>query len=594
MLRTRLYLGLLGLLLLLVAVGMYSLKTTRDLGHAMAAVMMTNARGLLIGQQLKDQANVMASELRDRRRGLPAVERDPFEATRAAFSRALHEQGLLAPQDTERAARLEAISVAFEQLASRVEIGGQGLRPFELMKEDEAAVFGLLSALSALGEHDERVLRHASDNALGATRRTTRVFAIGVSGAVLFAGVFAWGLSRALLQPIGHLNASARALGEGKLDHEVQIVSNDELGELARTFNTMAARLRSYRDAMAEKALRAQRTMEATLTTAPDPLFVISREGHVITRNPAAENLAGLPELADGFPASINDALHEVLSTRLHYLPAGYDRLITLRDRHYLPRILAVGDELTDFRGAAVILQDVTKFRLLDDAKANLVGTVSHELKTPLTGLRMALYLMLEQSGLTATQKDLLETARDDADRLLRILDDLLDLSRLEAGVAAPTLQETEVEDLLERIVREVKPITDAASQTVTLAVARDIGGVRVDPDAIRHVFINFLSNASKYSPPSSEITLYAKPSDDGFVRFGVLDQGPGVPEGSLVRVFDKFYRVPGQTKKGVGLGLAISREIVVAHGGSIACAARAGGGSDFYFLLPTGRVSAH
>src|SRR5206468_3112934 len=117
-------------------------------------------------------------------------------------------------------------------------------------------------------------------------------------------------------------------------------------------------------------------------------------------------------------PPGLAEPLGRVLATGEHYLPTDYSCVVTLRlgreDRHYLPRILAIGDKLTEFKGAAIILQDVTKFRLLDDAKTNLVGTVSHELKTPLTSLRMAVYLLLEQKleGLTATQRDLLETAR--------------------------------------------------------------------------------------------------------------------------------------------------------------------------------------
>jgi signal transduction histidine kinase len=112
---------------------------------------------------------------------------------------------------------------------------------------------------------------------------------------------------------------------------------------------------------------------------------------------------------------------------------------------------------------------------------------------------------------------------------------------------------------------------------------------VPVDRDRIRHVFINLLTNASKYSPPGSEITLYAEATPDDFVRFGVRDEGPGIPPESQARVFEKFYRVPGQTKKGSGLGLALARELVVAHGGSIACSSAPGRGSDFHFLLPVG-----
>jgi signal transduction histidine kinase len=281
-------------------------------------------------------------------------------------------------------------------------------------------------------------------------------------------------------------------------------------------------------------------------------------------------------------------------------LPTGYDQAVTARlgreERHYLPRILAIGDALTGFGGAAMILQDVTKFRLLDDAKSNLVGTVSHELKTPLTSLRMAVYLLLEQQvgPLLPSQRDLLETARDDADRLLRILNDLLDLSRLESGNTAINLRDdVSVETLLAEMAREMKGIVDAAEQKIEVWLEGALGGLRIDPERLRHVFINLLANASKYSPLGSAITLYARPGPEDFVRFGVRDQGPGISEECVPHVFEKFYRVPGQTRKGAGLGLTIAREIVVAHGGTIACASKLGEGSDFYFLLPARKPAA-
>ena len=312
-----------------------------------------------------------------------------------------------------------------------------------------------------------------------------------------------------------------------------------------------------------------------------------------MVRNPAAEELAVTPEWKNGLPDALTEPLKQVMATGVHYLPTGYERVVSVRvgneERHYLPRILAIGDDLTGFGGAAVILQDVTKFRLLDDVKGNLVSTVSHELKTPLTSLRMAVYLLLEKNfgPLTEKQADLLETARDDAERLLRILNDLLDLSRLEVGVSTLNRREVPVRGLLEGMAVEMKAIVGAVRQEVHVVVEPSLSTVRVDPERIRHVFINLLANASKYSGEGTIITLYAEPAADGFVRFGVRDRGPGIPEESVPNIFEKFYRVPSQEKKGAGLGLTIAREIVVAHGGSIACASRLGEGSDFYFLLP-------
>jgi NtrC-family two-component system sensor histidine kinase KinB len=183
-------------------------------------------------------------------------------------------------------------------------------------------------------------------------------------------------------------------------------------------------------------------------------------------------------------------------------------------DRHYLPRILSIGDKLTEFKGAAVILQDVTKFRLLDDAKTNLVGTVSHELKTPLTGLRMAVYLLLEKTlgPLEPAQREMLESARDDADRLLRILDSLLDLARLEAGASALERRRIPVDDTPARNRRRGPLVHLRGGPAARRPEEPGLGEVNVDASRLRHVFINLLSNASKYSPAGGTITLGAAP----------------------------------------------------------------------------------
>jgi signal transduction histidine kinase len=595
MLRTRLLLGFVLLLLLLSAVGAYAVWTTQELGRSVAAAVVANARGLIAAQQLKDEVNRLGSALRQVRAADTPGNRVEFETVRAACQVLVRDQLDTPDGGTERAALLEEINISLRRLADRAtSASAASLRPLELMKADEAAVYSVLRTIDRLTEHDSGDLRLAEEKARRLTARTTAVFGAGVSIAVVLALIFAWGLGRALLQPIRQLTDSALALGEGNLDRDVPVTSHDELGELARTFNAMAAKLRVYRDAMAEKAQRAQRVMEATLTSAPDPLFVVSREGTHEVRNPAAEVLAATPEFAAGFPEAIAQPLQEVLATGNHYLPTDYQRVVTVRDRHYLPRILAIGVELADFRGAAVVLQDVTKFRLLDDAKSNLVGTVSHELKTPLTSLRMAVYLLLEQQTgqLTPVQHELVEQVRDDTDRLLRILNDLLDLSRIESGVAAPHLRPVAVTGLLEAMAREVRPVVEAAGQTLIVQTTTEPVTVQVDEDRIRHVFINLLTNASKYSPAGSAITLYARSADEGFLRFGVLDNGPGIAESYQSRVFERFFRIPGQTKKGAGLGLAICREIVVAHGGSIACSSVPGQGCDFHFLLPADKSS--
>ncbi|MEO5959518.1 MAG: ATP-binding protein [Opitutaceae bacterium] len=600
MLRTRFYLGLLPLLLLIVATGGYAIYVSRDLAGSFSRDLIGNYRAVIATQQMRESATRMFHALSvTEPRG--ESNRRTFEENRNAFTRELVGQAS-ASVGSPRAKLVQAISDAFGRLTAhgeqRLRSGGMGTLESQIAAYGEtgAIYLGVNEALGRLTSWDFDAAQQTATRVEQLAVSTQRAMIIAIAGGFILSLLLAWRLASSLLRPIQAFTASAVALGNGDLDREVPEQSRDELGQLARAFNTMAGKLRSYRDATLARVLRAQRTMEATLTSAPDPVFVVARDGTHEVRNPAAEQLARIPEFTTGFPPTIAGPLAQVLETGEHYVPADYARAVTLRvdreDRHYLPRILAIGDKLTEFKGAAVILQDVTKFRLLDDAKTNLVGTVSHELKTPLTSLRMALYLLLEQNlaALSPQQRELLEDARNDADRLLRILDTLLDLTRLESGASALDRKSTSVAALLRRVAGEAHPFIDAAGQRLAVVVSPELSGatIEVDESRVRHVFMNLLTNASKYTPAGGIIALTVAAEGAGFVQFSVRDQGPGIAPESVGRVFERFYRAPDQgTKPGAGLGLAIAREIVVAHGGSIACNSTPGVGSEFYFLLP-------
>lgn len=596
MLRTRLYLGLLPLLLLVVGTGLYAIYVSRELAGSLQRDLVRNYRDIIACQQLRTSARLMTSAISLAERGDPLTAREEFETNRAAFMRELMTQSA-SSAGSMRGALVERLDDAFTDLAKRgaelLAAGGKG--SLEQLQRNETSLYRVMAEIESLNRSDFAAAQRTALRAGQLVARTERVLYTAILVAFLLSLLVAWWLAASLLKPIKALTVSAVAVGEGDLDRTVPTLSKDELGRLGRAFNQMAAKLRAYRDATQARVLRTQRTMEATLTSAPDPVFVVARDGAHEVRNPAADELMRTTDFANGFPPALAESVTRVLVTGEHYLPTDYARVITLRvgreDRHYLPRILAIGDALTEFNGAAIVLQDVTKFRLLDDAKTNLVGTVSHELKTPLTSLRMAVYLLLEQNigELSASQKELLEGARDDADRLLRILDDLLDLARLEAGVS--TLERTEhaVDGILTEIANEARGFIAAAGLKLEIEKGSEVGDVKLNVDIgrLRHVFINLLTNAVKYSPPDGVVTLSAAVAEREFVRFGVRDQGGGLPAEIIPHVFDRFYRAPGQTKTGAGLGLAISREIVVAHGGSIACASQPGEGTEFYFLLP-------
>jgi two-component system, NtrC family, sensor histidine kinase KinB len=508
MLRTRLYLGLVPWLLLFIVVGAAATGLYHDLAKTFGQTLTSNYDKILGCYEMREATTRIAAMLNAGRRGDPMLVSRSYTEERARFQKQLLAESRTA-MGTPRAVLIERLGDAFDVFdrAARKGVEGGGDASLAVLREIETSLYSTHKAIDQVTIYDREDAAAAVTRAAQLASMSVRFIAASIVGAILLSIYLFYRLARSLLRPIQQLQNAAAALGEGRLDNDVPANSRDELGELARTFNIMAAKLRAYREAMTERVTRARRTMEATLTSTPDPLFVVDRDGKQEVRNPAAEALVARAEFSVGLPDELLAPLHDVLTTGVHYLPVGYDRVITLHaageERHYLPRILAIGDQLTGFGGAAIILQDVTKFRLLDDVKGNLVATVSHELKTPLTSLRMAVYLLLEQNfgPLTEQQRDLLETAREDAERLLRILNDLLDLSRLEAGVSALNRREVNVATWLDEMAREMTAITRAAGQTIVVQVAQDAPlNVRVDPERVRHVFINLLMNASKYS----------------------------------------------------------------------------------------------
>jgi NtrC-family two-component system sensor histidine kinase KinB len=594
MLRTRLLFGLLPLLLVMVAMGAYAIRVCDQLAGPLQKDLITDYRAALACQSMRTSATLMSNSLAFEAPADPIRARKELAEQRAAFTRQLMGQSEESAGKPRAAlvGELDAAFQAFSALCDRTLAAGGG-GSLDDVRASESALYRVFKALDRLTENGTAESRRTEGRAEQLASTAVGILSVAIGAAVALSLILAWMLAASLLTPIKALTASATALGEGNLDTHVPEFSQDELGSLARSFNTMAARLRAYRDATMARVMRTQRTMEATLTSTPDPLFVISKDGIVEVRNPAAEALSKLPEFSGGFPGVLSEPLANVLGTDEHYLPTDYGRVVTFRigreERHFLPRILAIGDKLTEFKGAAMILQDVTKFRLLDDAKTNLVGTVSHELRTPLTSLRMAVYLLLEKTlgPLEPAQREMLESARDDADRLLRIMDSLLDLTRLEAGAAALDRQPIAVDNLLRGIADEARTFISAAGQNLSVRTDPGLGEINVDAGRLRHVFINLLSNASKYANPGETIALGATPGPEGFVRFAVLNRGPVIPPEALPRLFDRFYQVPGQSRPGVGIGLTIALEVVVAHGGSIACSSDEVNGTEFHFLIP-------
>jgi signal transduction histidine kinase len=383
-----------------------------------------------------------------------------------------------------------------------------------------------------------------------------------------------------------------KELGDGKLDQVVPVASHDELGQLADAFNKMATKLRAYRQVTSDQILQARQMTEITFSAFPDAIIALAPDGRINFTNPAADRLFHKLDLRSALPAVAQSEVERVLKGGEDYLPTSFEKAMCVRvddqETFLLPRVIGMRDESGNLFGAAVILQDVTRFRLLDEVKTNLVSTVSHELKTPLTSVRMGLHLLLEEriGALNPKQIELLLAARDDSERLLRMINDMLDLAKLESGRSRLPRQPISPPELVESAARELRDFVEARGSKLATKVSYELPSVAVDAQQIAHVFSNFVSNAVKHTKAGGEVTLAARRHGRS-VRFSVIDHGPGIPVSYQDQLFDRFFRVPGAEVSGAGLGLAIAKEIVMAQGGTIGVHSEPGEGSEFYFDLP-------
>jgi signal transduction histidine kinase len=401
-----------------------------------------------------------------------------------------------------------------------------------------------------------------------------------------------------IIYPLTNLTRSARQIEAGNLDLNLPVRSRDEIGLLAEAFNSMTARLREFRRIDHERLMRSQQTTQLAIDSLPDGVFIIGSDGKVEISNRTADKLFGVEP---GVPAArLGEKLKWLAplyeSAREGHIPEpppGYQSALQVFDggeeRFLLPRAVPMFGGNNAVIGVTIILVDVTRLRAADEAKSSLVSTVSHELRTPLTSIRMVMNLLGNSKfgQLSAQQTKLLTAAREDGERLYRIIENLMNMSRMESGRAAFVLRPLRPREIVEQAVDAMRGGFIEKNIAIDVQLAEDLPDVMADPAGIGSALTNLLSNAQKYTPASGKVSVGAS-VDGEFVMFAVADSGPGIPEQFAARVFDKFFRVPTVAGPGgAGLGLSIAKNIVDAHHGRIDFICPKTGGTVFRIYIP-------
>jgi two-component system, NtrC family, sensor histidine kinase KinB len=420
-----------------------------------------------------------------------------------------------------------------------------------------------------------------------------------IAGVLIAAGtVLAFFLAKRIVEPLRQLTASTARMAGGDLNAKVPVSSRDEVGVLAAEYNRMAERIRQLRSSDMGKLLVAQQTTEAAIDSLYDPVIVTDGEGCVTKLNPAAEEIFGSEKENTGKHVGevardvrIAGAVAEALESQRPVAGEGMSSVLPLAvdgsERAFRLRTTPMRDNGHHLLGAVTILEDITHLREIDRLKSEFIATASHELRTPLTSVQMGVHLLLEGAlgELTDQQNEVLQACRQDCERLDKLMRDLLDLSRIEAGESQPQLASISAEDLLTSAINELRPQVEAKGLELKVAVPVDLPLVSVDRTQIERVISNLVINALRHTK-NGEITISAEQRDN-HVAISIADTGSGIPTEYLPHIFDKFVQVPDAPTGGAGLGLTISKSIVEAHGGQISVQSQVGQGSTFTFTLP-------
>jgi signal transduction histidine kinase len=524
---------------------------------------------------------------------------DQIAQNEARFEKALQVElgNITLPGEGEKAKRLNQLFGQF-----RTDIKVMGNPAFGREARRKAYFDELLPLFQRMKDTADGILRMNQENMVAMDARARRQ-ALSVRGqmymmllaATVIAAGFLFLTGKWILRPITRLTNSAKEIRKGNLDLVLPGGSRDEIGQLSEAFNEMTASLREFRRDGQARLLRIQRSTQQAFDSLPEAIAVLNPEGEVEVATVAAADAFGLrlkvrlPDVPYPWMANLfEEALRKGRMVELEGTEAVVQQFVRNEERFYRPKAVPILDPGGEPAGVVLILHDVTQQRLLDEKKSGAVSAVSHQLKTPLTSIRMAIHLLLEEKvgGLSPKQADLLVAAAEDAERLDRIVDELLDIGRIASGKARMDLRPVPPTDLVFREMEAYRPAARDGGVSLVVDLPATLPQVWVDPARVAHVLANLLSNALKYTPPGGKITLSAR-AEGEFVRFQVSDTGVGIPEKYHPRIFDQFFRMPDQSPgTGVGLGLAIVKDIVEAHGGTVGVDSREGTGSTFHFTL--------
>jgi len=442
------------------------------------------------------------------------------------------------------------------------------------------------------GEENGAVFIYQSLEVMKETTHSTTKFILLVAGvAIILTTIFAFFLSTRITAPLRKMREAAFEVTRGKFDTKVPILTHDEIGELATAFNQMGRQLKFNMNALNQE----KEQLSSILSSMADGVITFNRDGTILITNPPAERFlqywyyekGEIGSGAESIPSQVMELFQQAVDTEEEQ--AGE---ISLQGRHWV--ILVSPLYSNQFiRGAVAVLRDMTEERKLDKMRKDFIANVSHELRTPISMLQG--YSEAIVDDIAETQDEKKEMARviyDESLRMGRLVNELLDVARMEAGHIHLSLEEVNLSSFINRIIYKFQGLAKDNEIQLYPEMEKDLPSIMFDPDRIEQVLTNLIDNALRHTPKGGKVKLTVSSEAQG-IRMQVKDSGSGIPEEDLPFVFERFYKADKartRGRAGTGLGLAIAKNIIDAHHGIISVQSKLGLGTTFTFLLPRKR----
>ncbi|PFA63862.1 PAS domain-containing sensor histidine kinase [Bacillus sp. AFS015802] len=419
------------------------------------------------------------------------------------------------------------------------------------------------------------------------TRQTTKLILLAAGIAIILTTIFAFFLSTRITAPLRKMREAAFEVAKGKFDTKVPILTKDEIGELATGFNQMGRQLKFHINALSQE----KEQLSSILSSMADGVITFNRDGTILITNPPADRFLQhwyyeqSEEGGEAIPTTIRELLQSVVVTEMEQTGE-----LSLQGRSYVVIVSPLYNNNT-IRGAVAVVRDMTEERRLDKLRKDFIANVSHELRTPISMLQGYSEAIVDDiAGSEEEKKEIARIIYDESLRMGRLVNDLLDLARMEAGHITLNKDVIGVMPFTERVTN--KFIGLAKEKKVAIYFESDVEinkEIYMDPDRIEQVLTNLIDNALRHTPTGGEVTVSLTEKKGGYL-FHVRDTGSGIPEEDLPFVFERFYKADKartRGKSGTGLGLAIAKNIIESHKGHIQVQSKVDQGTTFTFFLP-------